>query len=66
MNNALKVLIRDLRRFGRVPQAMIILIGIIIIPSFYAWFNIVAFWDPYSNTKQIQVAVVKLGQRRFL
>lgn len=60
MNNALKVYVRDLKRFARVPQAIIILIGIIIIPSLYAWFNIVAFWDPYSDTKAVKVAVVNM------
>ncbi|MHA3684925.1 YhgE/Pip family protein [Leucobacter sp. HY1908] len=53
---------RDLKRILRVPQAVIILIGIIVIPSLYAWFNIVAFWDPYSNTKEINVAVVNLDK----
>lgn len=62
MNNALKVLVRDLRRFARVPQAVIILIGIIVIPSLYAWFNIVAFWDPYGDTKAVKVAVVNLDR----
>ena len=28
-----------------------------IIPSLYAWFNIAALWDPYSNTKDIAIAV---------
>lgn len=65
MNNALKVYLRDLRRFARVPQAVIILVGIIIIPSLYAWFNIVAFWDPYSNTQDVKVAVVNLDEGAY-
>lgn len=60
MNNALKVYVRDLRRFARVPQAIVILVGIIIIPSLYAWLNIVAFWNPYGDTKAVNVAVVNL------
>ncbi|QYM75012.1 YhgE/Pip domain-containing protein [Leucobacter luti] len=43
-----------------MPQALLILIGIIIIPSLYAWLNIVAFWDPYGDTKDVRVAVVNL------
>lgn len=62
VKNAVKVLVRDLRRFARVPQAILILIGIIIIPSLYAWLNIVAFWDPYSNTKDVNVAIVNLDR----
>lgn len=30
---------------------LIIVIGLTLIPSLYAWFNIEAFWDPYGNTK---------------
>lgn len=60
MNNVLRVYVRDLKRFARVPQAILILVGIIIIPSLYAWFNIIAFWDPYSDTKAVKVAVVNL------
>lgn len=33
-----------------------------MIPSLYAWFNIVAFWDPYGDTKAVKVAVVNLDR----
>lgn len=62
MNNSLKVASRDLQRILRVPQALLILIGIIIIPSLYAWLNIIAFWDPYGDTKDVRVAVVNLDE----
>ncbi|MUG03843.1 DUF3533 domain-containing protein, partial [Bacillus tequilensis] len=45
-------------RLARVSKAWIIIIGVIVTPSLYAWFNIVAFWDPYSNTQQVSVAIV--------
>ena len=32
-------------------------IGVAIIPALYAWFNILANWDPYGNTGTIAVAV---------
>src|SRR5699024_10905895 len=32
--------------------------GLIILPSLYAWFNIKASWDPYGQTDQIPVGVV--------
>lgn len=34
-----------------------IAIGLCIIPSLYAWFNIYSNWDPYANTKNIKIAV---------
>ena len=38
--------------------AMIVIMGITVIPTLYAWFNISASWDPYGNTGNISVAVI--------
>src|SRR5690606_33884345 len=32
--------------------------GLILLPSLYAWFNIAASWDPYSQTEQIPIGIV--------
>ncbi|WP_220347248.1 YhgE/Pip domain-containing protein [Microbacterium bovistercoris] len=56
--NAWTIFRRDLGRLARVSKAWIIIIGVIVTPSLYAWFNIVAFWDPYSNTQNVSVAIV--------
>lgn len=58
MHNVLAVLRRDIIRIARVPSALIVSIGLIIIPTLYAWFNTVGFWDPYGNTQGIKVAIV--------
>lgn len=49
---------RDIKRLLVNPVALIVTIGVCIIPSLYAWYNIVANWDPYGNTGNIKVAVV--------
>lgn len=56
------ILKRDVKRILRVPKAWIIVLGIMIIPALYAWFNIRAFWDPYGNTGNIRVAVANVDQ----
>lgn len=33
-----------------------------MLPSLYAWFNILANWDPYSATGNLQVAVANEDQ----
>ena len=48
----------DVARIARVPRTWIIIIGVLITPALYAWFNINAFWDPYANTQNIRIAVV--------
>lgn len=62
MRNIWRVFARDARRILRVPQAWIIVVGVIVTPSLYAWFNIVGFWNPYENTGNIDVAVVNLDR----
>ncbi len=38
--------------------AFAIALGLCVIPSLYAWFNIYSNWDPYANTSNIRIAVV--------
>ncbi len=57
-----QVFARDVGRIARVRKAWIIVIGVLITPALYAWFNISAFWDPYSNTENISVAVANLDE----
>ena len=58
MRNAYKVLRRDLTRIRRAPKSWAIIIGLLVLPSLYAWVNIIAFWAPYGNADHIKVAVV--------
>ncbi|WP_125154265.1 YhgE/Pip domain-containing protein [Clostridium rectalis] len=58
MKNTLKVFKRDMLSMIKNPVALIVVIGICVIPSLYAWVNIKACWDPYENTSTIPIAVV--------
>ena len=58
MKNVFKIFKRDLKRLSRNAIALVIVIGISVIPALYAWFNIAANWDPYGSTDGIKVAVV--------
>ena len=48
----------DIKAIIRNPVVIFVLIVIICIPALYALLNIQATWDPYSETSNIQVAVV--------
>ena len=48
---------RDVKRVLRNPVALVIALGMIVMPSAYAWYVVVANWDPYSNTTGMLVAV---------
>lgn len=58
MKQILSIVKQDFRNLKRVPLVALLLIGLAFLPSLYAWFNIAATWDPYSETGQIKVAVV--------
>lgn len=57
MRNAFRIFRRDMGRLLCNPAALLVIIGVSIIPSLYAWFNIAANIDPYANTSGIKVAV---------
>ncbi len=58
MKNIFKIYRKDLKDIFKNPALLIVIIGLAILPSLYAWFNIKASWDPYGNTQNISVAVV--------
>lgn len=47
----------DWKRIAKNPIAVLLMIALMVIPSLYAWFNIKALWDPYSNTGELPIAV---------
>ena len=48
---------RDIKRLLLNPVALVVTLGVCVIPSLYAWYNIVANWDPYGNTQGIKIAI---------
>ena len=59
MKNVFRVFRMDARRLGSNVVAVVIVMGLSIIPALYAWFNILSNWDPYgeSATSAMHVAV---------
>lgn len=58
MKKIFRIYLRDLKHITTIPAAFIIIAGLCLIPSLYAWVNIQACWNPYVNTGNIPVAVV--------
>src|SRR5699024_1942152 len=53
-----QLFLADMKNIGINWVAAILIGGLIILPSLYAWFNIAASWDPYGQTEQIPIGVV--------
>ena len=49
----------DFKRLTSSVVPIIIMLGLVIVPCLYAWFNIFSNWDPYTqdSTGRIEVAV---------
>ncbi|MEH7459499.1 YhgE/Pip domain-containing protein [Bacillus sp. JJ1127] len=57
MKQIWRIYTTDLRNVAKHWAAIVIVLGLMVLPSLYAWFNIKASWDPYGNTKEIPIAV---------
>ncbi len=53
-----EIYIRDVKRVAHNWVAVVVVLGITVLPALYAWFNVAANMDPYSNTGNIKVGVV--------
>ncbi|MGG3509530.1 YhgE/Pip domain-containing protein [Paenibacillus lautus] len=62
MKNIFHIYSADIHRIIRNWAAGVIITGLAILPSLYAWFNIEASWDPYGQTSGISIAVANLDK----
>lgn len=64
MSNIIKIMLRDLKSIRTNVVAMVIIMGLCVIPSLYAWFNINSNWDPYREdaTSNLKIAVFSKDQ----
>lgn len=58
MKNIFKIYKNDIKDIFTNKVLLVIILGLCLLPSLYAWFNIKASWDPYGNTGNISVAIV--------
>lgn len=57
MRNIWKLFVGDVRRLTSNVVSIIIVIGLVVIPGLFTWFNVAASWDPFSNTGNLKFAV---------
>ena len=62
MNNIWTIFKNDLKHLGANAISWVVVVGLVVIPSLYAWFCIYAFWDPYNNTEHLKVAVASMDE----
>ena len=59
MRNIWRIFRADWQRISASVVAVVVIMGLCLIPCLYAWFNIFSNWDPYGPdaTSNIRVAV---------
>ena len=59
MKNILKIMMHDFKQISTNVVALVVIMGLSILPSLYAWFNINSNWEPYSEdaTSNLKIAV---------
>ncbi len=62
MKNIWAIFKGDVNHIRKNVIAMIVIIGITVVPCLYAWFNIAASWNPYENTGGLKVAVATVDE----
>ena len=57
MKTIWKLFVGDIRRITSNVVSVIIVIGLVVIPGVFTWFNVAASWDPFANTGNLKFAV---------
>ncbi|MDF7640136.1 YhgE/Pip domain-containing protein [Bifidobacterium sp. ESL0784] len=62
MRTIWKLFTGDIRRITSNIISIIILMGLVVIPALFTWFNVTASWDPFGNTKNLKFAVASVDE----
>ena len=62
MGNIAKLFRADVRRLVANVMSIIITVGLVVMPSIFAWYNIIACWSVFDNTGNLKVAVANTDE----
>ncbi len=62
MRNIWHLFRNDVRRLTTNVVTGIIVLGLVLIPSIFSWYNIIACWDVFDNTGNLTVAVANTDE----
>ena len=52
----------DLKRLTRNVVTVIIVLGLVFLPSLFSWYNLIACWNVFDNTGNLKVAVANADE----
>lgn len=62
MTNIIELFKSDFRRLFANVISVIITVGLIVLPSIFAWYNILACWSVFDNTGNLTIAVANTDE----
>ncbi|NBI32880.1 YhgE/Pip domain-containing protein [Enterorhabdus sp. P55] len=62
MNNIARIFRDDCRRLFANVVSVIIAAGLVVMPSIFAWYNVIACWNVFDNTGNLTVAVANADE----
>ena len=62
MKGILRLAAADFKRLGRNTVTVIIMLGLVFLPSLFTWYNVLACWDVFDNTGNLTVAVANADE----
>ncbi|MGD8190473.1 YhgE/Pip domain-containing protein [Brevibacillus ginsengisoli] len=62
MKTIRQIYTRDMKNIVTNWVASVVILGLVFLPSLYAWFNIESSWDPYGRTSGLPIAVANNDQ----
>ncbi len=62
MGNIWNIFASDMRSLKANAVSVILAVGLVLMPSMFAWYNILACWDAFNNTGNLKVAVANTDE----
>lgn len=62
MRNIWKIFKSDLKALNQNVISVILTVGLVIMPSMFVWYNVLACWDVFGHTGNLKVAVANTDE----
>lgn len=62
MGNIWKIFKSDLKALNQNVISVILTVGLVIMPSMFVWYNVLACWDVFGHTGNLKVAVANTDE----
>lgn len=62
MKSILRLFKHDVQRIFSNVMTAIIVLGLVLLPSIFSWYNVLACWDVFDNTDNLKVAVANADE----